>query len=375
MVDESYRLLAAQYLRKQIRQLRAQIEGIRQAEDLEYVHRARVASRRLRAALRMFGDCLPQKKLKGWRRAIKAVTKELGDARDKDVQVAFLEKVLLEAREQTELAGLRRLLVDLERQREELQPAVVEALDRLVESRILDKMTTRIKRMAKGLEQRGVTVVSNVVLARAEQEILAQLDDMLALEGCLADPEDVGQHHALRIACKRLRYAMEICRPAYCGRLDSLLEAVKEIQTMLGELHDCDVWIEDLESYLGQQQRRIVRLYNHPAPLDRLRIGIEYLRDARRSQRQQVFSSLVQHWRALVEQDFWPTLVEVVKMRPMGPPVSDRAPPLDPAGQDQGPPAVPGGPDSGGNGRLRGDQSHAAADPQDRSGELPSGNG
>ena len=97
MVDESYQLWAAQYLRKQIRQLRAQIEGIRQAEDSEYVHRARVASRRLRAALRMFGDCLPPKKLKDWRKAIKAVTKELGDARDKDVQVAFLEKVLLEA--------------------------------------------------------------------------------------------------------------------------------------------------------------------------------------------------------------------------------------------------------------------------------------
>jgi len=85
--DLSYRLLAARFIRRQVKQLGEQFDGIRQGEDVEYLHRARVASRRLRAALRMFHDCWGPKKMKGWRKAIRRVTRGLGDARDKDVQI------------------------------------------------------------------------------------------------------------------------------------------------------------------------------------------------------------------------------------------------------------------------------------------------
>ena len=57
MIDSGYRLLAARYIRRQVRQLAEQLDGVRAAEDIEFVHRARVATRRLRAALRLFGKC------------------------------------------------------------------------------------------------------------------------------------------------------------------------------------------------------------------------------------------------------------------------------------------------------------------------------
>ncbi|MFH1922387.1 MAG: CHAD domain-containing protein, partial [Planctomycetota bacterium] len=56
-MDGSYQLLAGRYVRRQIRQLIGQLEGMRKADDIEFVHRARVASRRLRAALGIFRDC------------------------------------------------------------------------------------------------------------------------------------------------------------------------------------------------------------------------------------------------------------------------------------------------------------------------------
>lgn len=93
-VDDSYRLLAAKYVRKQAKQLAEQLQGVREAEDVEFVHRARVASRRLRAAMRMFRDCFDAKQLKRWRRHIRRVTTGMGDARDKDVQIGFLHGVL-----------------------------------------------------------------------------------------------------------------------------------------------------------------------------------------------------------------------------------------------------------------------------------------
>ena len=71
-----------------------EIAGVRKAEDIEPVHRMRVASRRLRAALPLFSSCFPDKDFRRWMRQIKMITRALGAARDNDVQVAFLKKYL-----------------------------------------------------------------------------------------------------------------------------------------------------------------------------------------------------------------------------------------------------------------------------------------
>ena len=88
--DSSYRFLAAGHIRRQAKQLAEQLDGVRAAEDIECIHRARVASRRLRSALKMFSDCFRGKMVKRWRKQIRRITRELGDARDKDVQIDFL---------------------------------------------------------------------------------------------------------------------------------------------------------------------------------------------------------------------------------------------------------------------------------------------
>ena len=49
---QSYLLLTTRYLRKQVRQLSGQMVGLRESDDIEFVHQARVACRRLRACCR-----------------------------------------------------------------------------------------------------------------------------------------------------------------------------------------------------------------------------------------------------------------------------------------------------------------------------------
>ena len=90
VMDCDHRRLAVKYIRQQARQLARQLDGVRAAEDIEYVHRARVATRRLRASLAMFGQCFAPKRVKRWRKAIRRLTGSLGDARDRDVQIEFL---------------------------------------------------------------------------------------------------------------------------------------------------------------------------------------------------------------------------------------------------------------------------------------------
>jgi len=59
----------------------------------------------------------------------------------------------------------------------------------------------------------------------------------------VAIEEAVEQHHALRIAAKRLRYTLELFRAVFGEPGERQIERVKAIQEELGTLHDHDVRI------------------------------------------------------------------------------------------------------------------------------------
>jgi CHAD domain-containing protein len=306
------RLLAAQFLRKQLKQLINQFKGIRRAETVEAVHRARVAIRRLRAALAMFRDCFSGKTIKRWRKQLRQVAKELGDARDKDVQIEFLTGVLSSLDDQAQLPGIARLLVCLELDREALQSQVVEALDRLQASGILEEMNAKAKALMPKSDGPNDDAQSRVLFRQLGEHILDRVEELLAHQESLSRPDDQETHHAMRIAAKHLRYTMEICRPAYEGRLDEFLTAVKEVQSLLGEIHDCDVWVEQLDAFLESQRKRMIKCYGHDVPLARVQPGIHYLCEERQRQRGELFERLVTYWQELERQKTWSRLMQVV---------------------------------------------------------------
>jgi len=324
-IDESYRLLAARHVRKQLRQLTGQFDGIRKAEDVECVHRARVASRRLRAGLRMFRDCFDRKTAKRWRKEVRRLTDGLGDARDKDVQIEFVCDVLCRLEHRAHCPGIARLLVKLEHQRESLQPRVRKVVDRFESSPVPKEMNSATKRLVSELTGRGVDVKSEFVFRQAERHVHTKLDELRAYQDSLAHPEDQRRHHAMRIAAKRLRYTMEICKPVYDGQLDEFTAAVKQVQMLLGNVHDCDVWIEQLDELLKEERQRIDRCYGHDRPLARLRVGIDYLRQERQEERRQVFRALVEYWQRLTDQGLWDNLAGAIRP-PTNPPAAPQSP-------------------------------------------------
>ncbi|MBA2505256.1 MAG: CHAD domain-containing protein [Thermoleophilaceae bacterium] len=63
-------------------------------------------------------------------------------------------------------------------------------------------------------------------------------------EGVL-DLEDIERVHAMRVATRRLRAAMEICRPCFPkGEFKGLLGEVKDLADVLGERRDPDVAVD-----------------------------------------------------------------------------------------------------------------------------------
>lgn len=309
---QSYQLLTTRYLRKQARQLSGQMSGLRESDDIEFVHRARVACRRLNAVLQMSRDCYPRKQYKMWRKEIRKLLKGLGGARDKDVQVDFLWRLLADLTDRALLPGIARIVVGLENQRERLQPTVVAATERAESSGVIEDLLASSKATLVELAKKSVRLTGRDLFSRLEQQIGENLDEFLDYEDSLDDPKNEEGHHEMRIAAKHFRYTLEICKPAYAGRLDNCHAAVKRIQTLLGDIHDCDVWVEHLAATLGEEGKRLAECYGHNGHLGRLAAGIEYLRDERRATRARWFEELVSYWRELEQEACWEQLRELV---------------------------------------------------------------
>ncbi len=92
--DEGYKLYGAKVLLQLAADMAGESAGVKAGTDIEYIHRMRVASRRLRAALPLYEGCFGTKEYHAWENEVKHITRSLGRARDLDVQIAFLRAYL-----------------------------------------------------------------------------------------------------------------------------------------------------------------------------------------------------------------------------------------------------------------------------------------
>ena len=100
-------------------------------------------------------------------------------------------------------------------------------------------------RRVKGLDPAG-PLVDNL-----ERIVRVRLAELLAFMPRAADPDRVEALHDMRIAAKRLRYILEIAHPCFGDYARTAVNRVKDLQELLGELHDCDVQSDELEAFLS----------------------------------------------------------------------------------------------------------------------------
>ena len=92
--------------------------GAIDGRDIEYVHDMRVASRRLRAAMRNFADCFdPKKEFRWYLKRVEQITSTLGDVRDLDVLIDRFQKDALTVPEDAQI-GVQNLIHYLRKERE-----------------------------------------------------------------------------------------------------------------------------------------------------------------------------------------------------------------------------------------------------------------
>jgi CHAD domain-containing protein len=298
-----------------------EIEGVRTAQDIEHIHRMRVASRRLRAALPLFASCFPEKKYQQWTEEIRKVTRALGEARDTDVQITFLTKLIKKRETKKSVYDPDKalpirvtgdvetyLLSQLLKKRLKLQTAVVLSLEKLEKSGVIDEMRIffhnqeiRAKNVRKKPSPYGIAPV-------AASRIAVRLVKLHSYEGWVHNPDAIAEHHAIRIAAKKLRYTMEVYGPVYRRGLQKPLSRIKKIQEILGDLHDCDVWIDTVmvmlvkerlssQATTGRETTRVSKVTRY-----------KHFLAEREKERKILYQRFVRFWDSLVRLRIWDEL-------------------------------------------------------------------
>jgi putative phosphoesterase len=240
--DESYCKFGTERLAKLLEGFETQIGGVVKSEDIEYVHRMRVASRRLRATMPLFATCFPRKKFKRWLKEIKKVTKLLGEARDLDIQIQFIENYQSQNKEPATYSVAEHLLQSKKARRARIQPNVVQGLEELQESTILIRMQEFFENATT--DHQNSVFNPAAVREKAYWAIAGRLDDFLAMEEYVYRESETLKLHEMRIRAKHLRYTLETFSLMYPNELTEEIETMKSFQDSLGEMHDCDVWTE-----------------------------------------------------------------------------------------------------------------------------------
>ena len=255
----SYCKFGADYLLKLITTFEEQIAGVIKSEDTEYVHRMRVTSRRIRATLPIFRNCFPKKKYKKWLKAIKQVTRLLGEARDLDVQIALIDGFQSEYTPPPDSA-VTRFIENHKSRRTEIQPNVSISLESLRDSGILEEMREFF--FNTSIELKDVIIDPNCVLERAYWNIAYRLDDFLEMERYVHKENKIAKHHEMRIRAKWLRYTMETFSLLYDNKLAQEIDTMKRFQDLLGEMHDCDVLKAQIQTLIRKRRKEVVETTN-----------------------------------------------------------------------------------------------------------------
>ncbi len=260
---------ARETISKLFDQLMKNLPGTRDGSDIEALHDMRVASRRMRASLKVFRSCFPKEYREPVEAEISGVTRALGQVRDQDV---FIDHLRSYTRGTDKLSI--RWLIDREiKIRDSARISMLSALDELEQSDLPDRLSILLENARKTKADSG-KLYKNLFGEQAYSLITPRLSDVCAYDTVIVDPENVAGLHAMRIAAKKLRYTLEAFAPCFGEPIQDAILHLKTMQDFLGLVHDCDVWMEKLTAYSqdpGQNEKRLSTLQTMISRLTEIR--------------------------------------------------------------------------------------------------------
>jgi CHAD domain-containing protein len=223
--------------------------GSRAGQDIEAVHDMRVATRRMRSALRLFKPFFEADALRPFRRHLRRIALALGEVRDLDV---FMEKALSYGHNHPEV-DLSPLLATWETQRQQARRVLIKQMDGKSFSRFVTEFHTFLT--TPGMGAMPLPVPGNAAAYQvrhiAPRVIYEHYEQVRAYDTVL-DGASLLTLHALRIAFKRLRYTVEFFEEVLGPEAKLVIKEIRGMQDHLGDLNDTRVVGEVLREFVDQ---------------------------------------------------------------------------------------------------------------------------
>jgi len=219
-------------LDRRTRALKRQLAAAVSGKDAG-VHQARVASRRLREALPVLTEGLRQTKAGKARRKIRKLTEALGTVRELDVTLHLIDE--LAERQGIPRAALAEVRAQVMETREDRRAVMLKRLAGVDTAKLAHRLGAVRKAVASA--PAGSHGWRGALAARVARRA-RRLEKAIAEAGQIYAPESL---HDVRIAAKKLRYALEIADDSGAVPCPDVVRSMKRVQDTLGRLHDLQV--------------------------------------------------------------------------------------------------------------------------------------
>jgi CHAD domain-containing protein len=287
--------------------------GTRQGEDVEALHDMRVATRRMRAALRVFGTYYKPKARARFRKGLRRTGQALGPVRDLDVfrtKIAQYQVTLPDSQR----GDLERFLNVLEARRDTARERMIRYLDG-------DKYALFVERFGLFVETEGQgsrspepsdRPVPYRVCHVVPMAVYRRLAAVRAFDEWVTIPNPPPSRlHQLRISCKRLRYTLEFFKEVLGPSTGILIKEIVAVQDHLGSLQDAVVAGAILGEYLSEGiWRQLPGETGTGVPA--VPVGVQVYLSAKEAEKQSLIASFPEIWQRIVNQDFSRMVAESV---------------------------------------------------------------
>lgn len=174
-------------------------------------------------------------------------------------------------------------------------------------------------RKVKGLEPDG-TLGDNAL-----RIVRVRVAELCSFATDARDPANGAALHDMRIAAKRVRYVLELTAPALGPGARRGAEQAKRLQTLLGDVHDCDELIRSVREHVkrlraedatavielaGEEADDIEASAARGAPNRTRYRGLESLHTYLRARREVLHARFLREWGGLERRGFWLRLLD-----------------------------------------------------------------
>jgi CHAD domain-containing protein len=230
--------------------------------EVESVHKMRVATRRMRAAWRVFNGAYRDKTQKRYVAELRQVAQTLGAVRDMDVQLERLAEYS-DGKAEATLAGLVPLVEEWQRRRDMARDHLLDLLGSADYDHFVTDYLDFVETPEAGAAKDGPGIVRDAAAGR-----IWHAYELLRTHNELVPFADVPALHALRIESKRVRYTLEFFSEVLPASASTLIAELTAVQDHLGLLNDAHVsanltrqWLMSNAAQLPPETRRAAGAY------------------------------------------------------------------------------------------------------------------